>query len=121
MKKPKDILEEIDWELKKRKLKDMGHNLKARAVTFYYNHEQACKGGVVLVGGFLAKGVKDAFREHRKSKEHENASRWQYDFRDHEWYEAKRPLNNKEKSQLKEMYDAGMSKKDALKKMRLLK
>lgn len=117
----KDILKDIDWELKKRKLRDAVDNAKARAVTFYYNHEQACRGAAVLLGGFAISAGKNAIKDHRKNKERKEASRWQYDYREHTWYEAKRPLNNKEKEKLDAMYAAGMSKRDALKRLGLLK
>ena len=116
-----DTLKKFDWELKKRKVKDAAHNAKARATTFYYNHEGDIKAIAPVVGGLLIVGAKGAIKDHRKQKERDEADSWHYDFRDHEWYESRRPLNNREKLELKRYYDAGMSKGDALKKMRLLK
>lgn len=80
-------------------------------------HGDEIKAGLTLGIPLVVFGV----RQHNRNEEKRARECSHYDRRDDEWYESRRKLKSSEKLKLREMYEAGISKGEALKRMHLLK
>lgn len=114
-----NLKEKIDWE--KKKFRNRVNNAYARARTFYYSHETDIRAGAAIAAPLMALGIKRVVKDHNDKKERNARECEHYDWRTHTWYTSRRPLTSREKLELDRMYDEGMSKGEALRRMRLLK
>lgn len=112
---------DIDWELKKRKFWEKVQDGCNRAKKAYYDHESDIRAAAPLVVPILGVAVRQGIKGHREDKERRARDCSHYDRRTDEYWESRRPLTNSEKLKLETMYREGLSKGEALRRMRLLK
>ena len=95
-----------------------GINSACRA---YYDHEADIRNWAPIIAAVGAVAVKKGLKTHKKNEEIRERECSHYDPRNHQWYDSRRPLTSKEKLKLDQMYESGISKGEALRRMKLLK
>ena len=76
--------------------------------------------GSAIIGGTTTL-AKEGWKDHKVKKENDRRDSRIYDRKADQWFETRRPLNNKEKVKLTERYNNGESKYEILKDMHLLR
>lgn len=115
-----DTMETVNKELRKRRFWSKVEGTCERVGTFLKDHEEEIKTVApvaVPLGGMLVRSV---LKQRKTQKELNMKKLWHYDPRDGEYYVSRRPLKSWEKLKLRELYESGMSKGEALRKMKLL-
>lgn len=113
-------MKEVEWELKKRKVKNFIHEKYEAGKKFVGENKEDLAKVAIAVGPVALLGVKKAIKA--KSLKHEDFLRKtrHWDPREGEYYYSKRPLSSKELINLKKLYkEDGFSKGEALQIMGL--
>lgn len=110
--KAKEAKEKLCWK---------AEDAKRAVKNWCYNNQENLKKVAPFVISGAAIVAKNVYRDHRKNKERRESECEFYDFRDHQWYNSKRPLTGREKLEMEELNKAGVSKGEYLKRKRILK
>ncbi len=112
----------------KAKINEMKANAKKKAweichdgTIWYYNHEEDVRKMAPIVVGALTVAGKAAWKNHKYNKEIRDIACRHYDRRLDEYFYSTRPLKANEVLKLAEMYNAKISKGEALRAMGLLR
>lgn len=115
------FFKDVDWELKKKKFWSKVENGANDVKRFYYDHEADIRAAATVAVPIVGLCARQAIKGRKESKELRRKELYHYDRRDDEYYMSRRPLTDSEKIRLSNYYQDGMSKGEALKRMRLLK
>lgn len=125
MEEKDETMKKIDWELKKRKLREKVSDAAKKAYNgtrnFCAKHEEGIKKWAPVVLPAVGIGIKQLVKDHRKAKEDFDIRTRHWDPRVGDYFWSRRVLTAKEKLELNRLYDMGYSKGEALRRMGLLR
>ena len=114
-------MKEVEWELKKRKVKKFVKDKYDATKKFCVDHKEELTRVAVMAAPAALYGIKKAMKV--KALNHEEFLRKtrHWDPREGEYYYSKRILSSKELIKLQKLYKEGYSKGEALQMMHLSK
>ena len=116
MEEKDETMKKIDWELKKRKLKEKVGDAAKKAYNgtrnFCAKHEEEIKKWAPVVLPAVGIGIKQLVKDHRKAKIDEERCMKHWDPRAVEWSYSRRKLNAREQYEFQRLYDMGYSKSE---------
>ena len=116
-----NTMNKIDWELKKRKIKEKLKEVRNDLGRFYYDNEEAIRTWAPVLIPAAGFGVKHMLKQKTIRDEERSKELYHWDPRRGEYYMSRRPLKSSEQLELDRLYSQGYSKGEALKRMKLLK
>jgi hypothetical protein len=116
-----DILKNVDWELKKKKVKEKTQEAARKFGDWFNRNEETIRTWAPIVIPGIGLAFRQAIREHNNKSEIRAKELYHWDPRRGEYYMSRRPLTSSEQLELDRLYSLGYTKGEALKKMKLLK
>ena len=116
-----DIFKSIDWELKKRKIKEKAQDAMNSFGAWYYRNEDAIRTYAPIVVPAVGLAIRQGIKSHNNRVEIRAKELYHWDPRRGTYYMSRRPLKSSELLELDRLYSLGYTKGEALKQMKLLK